>query len=624
MAKRKSSSKSLAKSPPKSKDTVKGQLRIGDHGNAIAIIATSQSNPLKAVAEFVENSIDAKAKNITISRGKEGGEHYLRIVDDGNGIPLGEDGKPDFKYVATHICDSIKRQFKKKGEGKGLQGEFGIGLLSFWTVGEELVLRSAGADNKGYQMIMKKGSQNFTLSPTRQLIAHKGTELTIAPLLSGLRQLSGEKLQWYLAYELRNRILESGVQIKIIDRTARTEFRVEPKKFTGQRLPIETVSAGEPHEVSFELYLSEPSSENRVSLFRRGTRVLESVTELDPFQKFPWNSGYLQGIIEASHLSLTPGTRLGLIQDSAYETFCSTVAQIESQVAHAIEAQRSAEEEKVSRETLVSIQRAFREAFTALPVEEYDWFDVQKPQGARPASSKGVDAGVSSGEALDKADVSPVDSPIEPGVPEVEEPLQRAFFDFPGPLYSVRVSPSSTLVPVNTERNLRAVTKDRKSKAVTDGLIYHWELKEGAGALSMTAGEIVRFVAPSEPGITKLQVSVLQGEVECRAEATVTVVDMLLPTKVNDKKMKGLPGYTYQKAPGELWRSRYDEDTNLVVINNGHRDFVFSSQGSTLKLRYLCRLFAKELVQKNFVGMSANELMERLIEVSLYVEEKLR
>ena len=43
-----------------------GKLRIGDDWNAITIIALSQSNPLKAVAEFVENSIDAGATRIDI------------------------------------------------------------------------------------------------------------------------------------------------------------------------------------------------------------------------------------------------------------------------------------------------------------------------------------------------------------------------------------------------------------------------------------------------------------------------------------------------------------------------------------------------------------------------------
>src|ERR1041384_6308777 len=116
-----------------------GKLRIGDDWNAITIIALSQQNPLKAVAEFVENSIDALARNITITRGRERGQHFLRIRDDGQGIPRDEQGLPNFQYVATHICDSIKRQLKQNG-AQGVQGEFGIGLLSFWTVGEELLL----------------------------------------------------------------------------------------------------------------------------------------------------------------------------------------------------------------------------------------------------------------------------------------------------------------------------------------------------------------------------------------------------------------------------------------------------------------------------------------------------
>jgi hypothetical protein len=54
----------------------KGRVRIGDAWNAITIIALSQNNPYKAIAEFVENSIDAHARTITIVQGKERGELY--------------------------------------------------------------------------------------------------------------------------------------------------------------------------------------------------------------------------------------------------------------------------------------------------------------------------------------------------------------------------------------------------------------------------------------------------------------------------------------------------------------------------------------------------------------------
>ena len=55
-------------------------LKIGNTWNVITIIASSQNNPLKVIAEFVENSIDAKAKNITIIRGKNKEDTHLKIV----------------------------------------------------------------------------------------------------------------------------------------------------------------------------------------------------------------------------------------------------------------------------------------------------------------------------------------------------------------------------------------------------------------------------------------------------------------------------------------------------------------------------------------------------------------
>src|ERR1700757_231015 len=92
-----------SKSKPRPRPDEGGRLKIGNDWNAIRIIALSQGNPLKAIAEFVENSIDAHAKSVTITRGREHGEHYLTVKDDGDGVPRDANGLPDFKYVATHI-----------------------------------------------------------------------------------------------------------------------------------------------------------------------------------------------------------------------------------------------------------------------------------------------------------------------------------------------------------------------------------------------------------------------------------------------------------------------------------------------------------------------------------------
>jgi len=111
----------------------------------------------------------------------------------------------------------------------------------------------------------------------------------------------------------------------------------------------------------------------------------------------------------------------------------------------------------------------------------------------------------------------------------------------------------------------------------------------------------------------------------CTAEALVTITDSLevamTPAVVNTR---GLPGYTFERAAGELWRSRFDADRNLIVVNNGHRDFVFATRNRALQLRYLVRLYVKELVLRNFTGVSPEQLLERMIELSLYAEEKLK
>jgi hypothetical protein len=121
-------------------------------------------------------------------------------------------------------------------------------------------------------------------------------------------------------------------------------------------------------------------------------------------------------------------------------------------------------------------------------------------------------------------------------------------------------------------------------------------------------------------------VTVTQGDdIRCEAAAQITVTDEL-PVSQDRRNIsgKGLPGYTFEHAPGTLWRSRFDTDRNLIVVNNGHRDFVFASGSRAMQLRYIGRLYAKELVQKNFAGAAPNDLLERMLELILYVEEGLR
>ena len=600
------------------KPPTRGNLRIGDHWNAITIIALSQSNPLKAVAELVENSIDARAKHVVITRGKDKGQHYLRVKDDGEGVRRNADGEPDFHYVATHVCDSIKRRLKTEGT-RGLQGEFGIGLLSFWTLGEELLLTSAAADGRTWQMHLRKGDPSYRITHRPVLFPEQGAEVLIRGILPGIKNFSGEKIQWYLASELRDRIRHSGVSVLVVDRTARAEFKVEPRQFEGRLLHELDGTLPGASEVYAELYLTAHSPANAVSLYRSGTRVLENLAELEAFARAPWTSGYVQGIVDAPYLNLTPGTRLGVIQDAALARLADELAPLEARLAEIVEDQQRAEEERASRDVLRSVQGALKEALLALPAEEYDWFDLHRGEGKRRPRTAAEASPAEAGRAEEQA------VPTEIGAsPEISEP-QRQFFEYAGPLFSVVISPTSSVVEVGGTHALRAVARDRARRAVELDLTFAWKVLEGEGTLEPTDREITTFRAPHEPGLVRVEVVVTQGQVVCRAEAQITVSASLVgKTGSGDSTYQGIPDYTYHKAAGELWRSRFDAERNLVVINNGHRDFVYAARNRMLKLRYICRLFAKELVLKNFVGIPQEQLLERLLELTLYTEENLR
>jgi hypothetical protein len=363
-------------------------------------------------------------------------------------------------------------------------------------------------------------------------------------------------------------------------------------------------------EVYVELYMDEPRETNRVALFRHGTRVFEDISVVDELAKAPWTTRYLQGHIDAPFINLTPGTRSGIIRDEAYAALLDALVPLEEKLIEMLEAQRRAEEEQASRELLQTIQRAFRDALLALPAEEYDWFDIH----ARTQRASTTHRESESSDGLSVGAPEPATGAAK----------QRQFFEYAGPLFSVVVSPASSVVRVGEQRSLRALPYDRARRRVETDLTFDWEIIEGGGALDRPHDQAVSFHAPAEPGLVRVSVNVCQGEIERSAEALITVTHELLPqvgpTTIDTQ---GLPGYTFERAPGESWRSKFDAGRNIIVVNSGHRDFVYAARNKSLKLRYLVRLYCKELVLRNFVGLPADQLLERMVELSLRTEENL-
>src|SRR2546422_5316845 len=84
-------------------------LQPADAFDLIRWLARSQSDPRKAVAELVQNAIDANARAIVIERRRRGRRAVLVVRDDGDGIRPDEDRETALRYIATHIGRSHKR-----------------------------------------------------------------------------------------------------------------------------------------------------------------------------------------------------------------------------------------------------------------------------------------------------------------------------------------------------------------------------------------------------------------------------------------------------------------------------------------------------------------------------------
>jgi len=254
-----------------------------------------------------------------------------------------------------------------------------------------------------------------------------------------------------------------------------------------------------------------------------------------------------------------------------------------------------------------------------LPAEEYDWFDIQRP------ASRSAQVPSEGGQGVSPADGVGNDDEIS-GFPEPRQndEVQRQFFEFAGPLFSVSISPASSVIRVGARRELRALPRDRSRRTVEQDLEFQWQIVEGPGALEGSHNKAALFHASEEPGLARVKVKVRQRDVVCEAEALITSThEILSQFGASGAPSQGLPGYTFERAPGESWRSRFDAGRHVIVVNNGHRDFVYTARNKSLKLRYLVRLYAKELVLRNFVGLPADQLLERMVELSLRTEEHL-
>ena len=86
----------------------KFRLQPADPFDLIRWLARTQSDPRKAVAELVQNSIDARATAIRIERRRIKGHPALVIRDDGEGVLPQLEREEALRYLVSYYSSNVK------------------------------------------------------------------------------------------------------------------------------------------------------------------------------------------------------------------------------------------------------------------------------------------------------------------------------------------------------------------------------------------------------------------------------------------------------------------------------------------------------------------------------------
>lgn len=562
-------------------------LAIGDDRSAILIIQQSQPDPQKALAELIENGIDARASQIRITRRKREGAVEIVVEDNGEGVKAGPDGCPDFDRIAHGICDSYKKYLDADAR-QGIQGEYAIGILGFAAIGAELemISRTAASPTRGLRL--RAGSVEYETFAPKHSLAAAGSVITVRQVRKEIQsRLTADKLSRYLGSELRDRIRSARVEIRIEDKLpGGRSLTVQPRRFEGRKIPgLGDILVGG-GRVKFELYVAGEGTEARVAVVRRGTRVLDDMGDIEELAHEPWNTGRLEGLVHFDLLTPAPASRKGIVPDESLRRFIDTVSRVEPAVRAFLEGIEKEKDEELGRTLVREVQEVFASVVNELAAD-YNWFDGQKG-GPLPGTRSGG------------------------GTRRQEVRLSR------GPLASVEIVPRLAQISPGESKRFSARALDPHGALIPVDVVYAWRHSSPLASLAAEGPEATLQAGDTE-GEGRLGVMAQQGSTVVEAEAGFLILKV--------KKVTGgrrLPFLEPIHRPDEEWRSRWVQSRGVIEYNTGHANYIQARQrGKRGLLRYVALLVAKELVLHNFAGKQSPLLLERMVEVVSALHQKI-
>jgi hypothetical protein len=593
----------------------KVRLSTPDDWTLIEHIGRMQSvNPLRSIKELVDNAIDAFArdptyspsdgKTVKVEIGKSGTSEYIKTVDNALGWECNvTSGMPNFEYSVKHIGDSIKKYLKEyqkaRDEGTAI-GQYALGLLSFWALGNRLTVLSRcrlpnGKVGNCSRMVWIRYNPEAAITDNVELppeLSRSSGCVVIVDELEKARMglVTGMSLQKYLARSCRTRLMKTDVNLKV--HYQGKKFIVKPMKYEGTQFPVDKCPIkGGFGSIELEIYLFPPSvepDEYKVPIFARGAKVYDDITQIEELDIYPWNSKKVYGQIDYPWGTVSP-SRNAFVIDGFFEAFIATMKEITEKLSKQIEEIEARRRKWQRKKFYEAFERTWQEILSKLPEE---WH--RKKEG-----------------------------PIKK--PEKEEEKKKVE---PGPMYRLEISPQDTQVQCDSVQSFTAKAFDMNENPVTDpNMIYYWKVEPvGVGLLTRDQYQTCIFKAGKKEGaIATITATVFQYLEESGKEKTVAKTastNIWIVSQISKKPPSAPRGDKppmYDEYPlGNEIHSKFVPSMNMVQVNNQHRDFkAAAEQGDEALYRYINYCYCKEIAVDRWKDLTSDphELSEKIADL---------
>jgi len=384
-------------------------VKVGSIASMLLVLSQIPADPRDALKEFVANAVDAYRELGTTGSGaavqvyleRKGTHPCIKISDDGIGMS-------DVK-----LRDVPQSLFNSEKVGKAmLEGHKAIGITSYLQLANEceVVSRSVGSAATHCLRLPRKSDIEEMVATgrteeeiqcavvpedKRKRITH-GTDvylLDVDPEV--LRLLTSPKLAEHLGNRYRPALIKEEFRIQLCE--GKKAIFVKPEVYRGSAFAVGRKVTPRGY-VEFDLFISPPSTRRRaVSIVgEAGNVIMDDLTDLEDFSRFPWNSGQVEGEIKCNFIKPSTGRKTIVIDRKNYPEFKQAVLSIEKDLAEEVEKIRSEFDSHTDARIFTEIRRIF-----ATVIQEME--ELESPFKTRVKDPKGEEGPGQEGDPYNRA-----------------------------------------------------------------------------------------------------------------------------------------------------------------------------------------------------------------------------